>query len=492
MRRSVPALFLALLPVCFLPGLPWDSPDDWENPADTLTEAVIGVAEFRFNASEARTAFLGGNVARLFREKLSEISIHELNEEEGGQYALGIIAAEREKILRRIEELRASRDALFFPGTALRDSSRGESLTGDIEKEQEKLRRINALAPSEITLIREKKLRLLEPAGTAAAELLPPVQNPQQAARDAKVDYLLWGSIREEVAGLISITASLYSARAKSALFSGFATGTVDEMESLVDRLFTSLAEAVAGRPWATLEIRTDPKNALVFVDGSLRGIGNVKLPYIRPGTYRVSIYADGYDTLEKEILLEARSRQNLSLDLAPAPLPEVTLETFPSGADVYLGAMKQGVTPLQLPLGATPDILSMSQEGHKTIVFPSTAAGIAETHILPRDIISWEERIETKRAGFYRAWGFFILSLPLPLMLYGAYQNQSFNFIQYTRSSGFDIDRARGMEKKGKILYYAYFGSLFLSGSLFVNTIQKLLDYIRTGEESQKYPDSR
>jgi hypothetical protein len=44
-------------------------------------------------------------------------------------------------------------------------------------------------------------------------------------------------------------------------------------------------------------------------------------------------------------------------------------------------------------------------------------------------------------------------------------------------------------MERQYRIMYYAYMGSLFLSGSLFVNTKQKVMVYIRTGEESQRYP---
>jgi hypothetical protein len=253
--------------------------------------------------------------------------------------------------------------------------------------------------------------------------------------------------------------------------------------------MFFRLAASLAGRPWASLDITTDPPYAHIYVDGELAGIGRARLAYVRPRAYRLSFYADGCDVLEDFVSLEPESRQEKDYRLQSVPQETLLIETIPPGADVYFGALKKGVTPLILPLGATPDILSLNLEGYKSKVFPFTSADIASAHVLPRDIVSWDERIAAKRADFYRSLGFTILSVPIPVLLYGAYQNEVFGFIQYTRRPGFDYDEAMRKEKKYRILYYAYFGSLFLSGSLIVNTIQKLIDYIRTGEESQRYP---
>jgi hypothetical protein len=505
MRRVFAGLVFALLPLCLLPGQSSSIVDEeWEIPQDTLSQAVIGVAEFRYlrepgrgrpssmpgSPSAPSQSFLGVNLARLFREKLLEIKTHEISGGERDEYAMSIISAERTAILKKMNELAASRDALYFAGTALRDEAKQESLTEEIEILKERLGILNTIDDEKIEIISEKGLILLESGANEG--LLPVVMDPQSAAAKDKVDYLLWGTVHEEAAGLLSLTVSLYAARSRQALFTGSATGSVGELDSLVDRLFFRLAASLTGRPWANLDIVTQPPDAYIYADGELAGIGRARLAYARPGSHHLSFYADGYDVLEEDISLEPESRQTMQYELIAVPRPTMLLETFPPGADVYFGALKKGVTPLIMPLGATPDIISLNLEGYKSKVLPSTSEDMNSVHILPRDIFSWDDRIDAKRADFYRSLGFLILSVPIPVMLYGAYQNEAFGYMQYTGRAGFDIDKAMDMERQYRIMYYAYMGSLFLSGSLLVNTIQKLMDYIRTGEESQKYPEGR
>ena len=492
MRRILTGLLLALLPVCFLPGQA--SPVEWKLPVDTLTEAVLGVAEFRFipgwKEAPVAQSFLGKNLARLFLERVREIHTHEIDDRERRDYAMSIIHAEKLVIQKKLNELRSARDALYFPGIGIADSSRQKSIADDIEVQTERLLVLSELEPEGVELIPEKKLVFLKK--DLVDDLLPPVMDQQAAAAKGKVDYLLWGTVREEAAGLLSLTVSLYASRPMLTLFSGRVTGSLGEFDRLVDRLFFRMATALAGRPWAILDISTAPSAAYIYVDGELAGIGAARLAYVRPGNYRLSFYADGFEVFEERITLEPESRGKKHYELASVSQETVLLTTIPPGADVYLGALKKGVTPLAFPLGATPDILSFSLDGYKSKVLPSTAKDLAVPHELPRDIISWDERVSAKRAEFYRSLGFLVLSVPIPVVLYGAYQNQAFGFLQYTGKSGFEYDKAMTMEKNTKTLYYAYFGSLFLTGSLFVNTMQKLMDYIRTGEESQRHPEGR
>jgi hypothetical protein len=505
MRRVFAGLFFALLPLCPLPA---QTSAEWTIPHDTLGQAVIGVAEFRYlqaptGAGRASSvpgapsvpsqSFLGVNLARLFREKLQEIKTHEIGGTELGEYAMSIISGERAAILKKMNELAASRDALYFSGTTLRDESKQESIAEEMETLKERLRILETLDFEEIGIIPEKGLSLLVAAGAGTNEgLLPVVMDPQSAAEKGKVDYLLWGTVREEAAGILSLTVNLYASRSRQTLFSGSASGSAGELDRLVERLFVRMAGALTGRPWASLDITTRPSDAYIYAEGELAGIGVARLAYVRPGSHHLSFYADGYEVLEVDVPLDPESRSAVTYELVPSPQPDIRLETFPSGADVYFGALKKGVTPLVLPLGATPDIISLSLEGYKSKVLPSTSEELGSLHILPRDIISWDERIAAKRSSFYRSLGFLILSVPIPVILYGAYQNEAFGYMQYTGRAGFDYDKAMDMERQYRIMYYSYLGSLFLTGSLFVNTIQKLMDYIRTGEESQRYPEGR
>jgi hypothetical protein len=461
-------------------------------------EAVVGVAEFRYvpmlapdddPRREASASFLGVNLAKLFHEKIQEIKIHEIGESEWADYTGSIISAEKEKVLKKIDELRKSRDALYFSGIAMRDGNKQDSLAEEIEIQRERLGFLSQLNFSDIEIIQEKDLKLLS-SGTGLTDgLLPVVMDPQAAAANAQVDYLLWGTLREDVGGLLSLSVSLYAARQKKTLFSGSAPGSADQLDVLADRVFSRLASSLIGRPWATLDIRTNPAYAYIYVDGVLQGIGATRLAYVKPGTYRLSFYSDGYEVLERSIVLENESSQTVNYELVSAPLETILLQTLPAGADVYFGALKKGVTPLSLPLGVTPDIISLNLEGYKSRVFPSSSQDITSVHLLPRDSFSWEDRIAAKRGAFYRSLGFTILTVPAVVLLYGAYQNEAFGFMQYTNYGNYDYDKALERQKNTDMLRYAYLGGVFLFGALVINTIQNLLDYIRTGEESQKFP---
>ncbi|MDR1179032.1 MAG: PEGA domain-containing protein [Spirochaetales bacterium] len=476
-------------------------------PLDTLVDVIVGVAEFRYIPasaakppggispawdSEISSSFLGVNLAKIFCEKIKEITVHEIGEDELADYVGSIITAEKEIVLKKIDELRGNRDALIFSGAAVPDESKYDSLSEEIEVQKERLEFLLGLGVSDIEVIREKNLKLLSAGTGTAEELFPPVMDPRAAAAKAKVDYMLWGTLREEGGGLLRLSVSLYAARQKKTVFSGSASGSVDQLDLLADRVFSRLASSLTGRPWATLDITTSPSFAYIYVDGELQGIGNTRLAYVKPGRYHLSFYSDGFEVLEQDIVLENESAQAIRCELMPVFLEPVLLQTFPSGADVYFGALKKGVTPLLLPLGATPDILSISLDGYKSRVLPSTSEDLTTVHLLPRDVFSWEDRIQAKRSDFYRSLGFTILTVPVMIFFYGAYQNEAFGSMQYMGRSGYDYDRALDMQKNTNLLRYAYLGSVFLFGSLVVNTIQNLLDYINTSEESQKFPSGR
>ncbi|MCL1818287.1 MAG: PEGA domain-containing protein, partial [Spirochaetaceae bacterium] len=322
MRCLFAGLVWALAPVFFLAAQA--SPSQWTIPRDDLETAVIGVAEFRYvPARDApgyapEQSFLGGSVARLLREKLREIPVHEINGEERTAWLQGITAAEKRTVLKKLDELVTARDALFFPGAGLADSAKRESLEDEIENQRNILRVLDDLPPESIELIAEKKLSLLTEGLTEG--LLPPVMDPQAAAAKARVDYLVWGTMREEDAGLVSIAASLYSSRAQLTLFSGEVTGSPGELEGLADRLFSRMAAALTGRAWACLDIATNPPSAYIYVDGELAGIGSARLAYVRPGAYRLSFYADGYEAGEEHIFLEPDSREKKDYALTEAP----------------------------------------------------------------------------------------------------------------------------------------------------------------------------
>jgi hypothetical protein len=460
-------------------------------PKDELKKVVLGVAEFRFIGTDVRDRYFGKNVARLFLEKVLEIKTHNIGSEEESSYAEGIIAEFRRQKIKEIDGIYLKRDALLFSSLSVSTAAKFAEYTAAIDKAKKVLSRLADLPASEIVILREKELAHLK-MNTDDNRLLPPVLGyPAAAAAAGKVDYLLWGTIEAEAADYFTVSAYFFGSRSGRILYSSRAVGQFAEMDRIVDGMFQDLAAAVTGREWACLSVSAEPKDAGIFVDGTLIGIGKASLPYTLPGTYRVLIQAAGYETIEEEVILGPFRREKKAYTLPVLDSDLFYIGSVPPGAKMYLGSLRMGDSPLTVPDNLTPQMGRLELEGYKTKVFPYPAEVESKTvHVLPRNIYSWEERIETKRSDFYRALGWFILSIPFPVLLNGLYETGSFGYLQYTASASYDRDTARGMAKDLNFLYYSYFGSLFISGSLLFNAVIKLFDYIRVGEESQRYPD--
>ncbi len=459
-------------------------------PRDTKTQAVLGVAEFHVLRSQAQGEFLGRSVAGLFLERLSEIKTHTVDPTERKAAALGIIGSSRRKLLKEIDDYYAKRDLILFSGLAQARSDKVVEYSSAMEAGREKLRKLNFLSWEDVEIVREKKLALAK--ANVEGKFLDPVKgDPALAAAAAQADYLVYGTVEEELAGYYSVTVNLYGVLAEKVLYSGYASGELDEMDRVVDELFLEFATAVSGRDWAVLDVAAEPKDAGIFINGNLAGIGKARLAYTSPGIYRVEVKAAGYEGAVEEAVLIPFAREKKTFSLVPLDARKIILNSIPPGASFYRGALREGNLPLEIAESGKPEISRLELEGHKGEIFVFPSDNDRRIHLLPRDIFTWEERIEKKREDFYSALGWFVLSVPFPVLFYGLFESEAFGYLQYTRGS-YDRSTARGMAEKKDILYYSFLGSLFLSGSFLLDAVIKLIDYINVGEAAQKYPDRK
>jgi hypothetical protein len=300
------------------------------------------------------------------------------------------------------------------------------------------------------------------------------------------------GEVEEVLGDVLSVRVVLYSEIAETVLFEKETMGTTNELETLVDQLIPDLVTPLLGGEWGTLELVVQPKDAGIFLDGKLVGIGTVRKPYLPVGSYQIEIQRPGYRFLSQEILLSSREQKRMDITLEAVSLESFRIVSLPPNAALYLGAERKGDTPLSVEGVATDSIGRIEKDEYKAFVFPLKNQPQDLQVTLPKDLFPWKDRIERKREDFYRAFGWFVLSLPLPILLYGYYENESFRYIQYANSSGYDPTEAGKWSDRLNGIYYGYLGSLFLSSSLLVNAILSLVDYLQTGEASVQYPDQK
>ncbi|GAB4370682.1 MAG: hypothetical protein Kow009_07100 [Spirochaetales bacterium] len=459
------------------------------------SELRIGVAEFQTRVESPTMKQVGRTVGRTFLERLQYLTKKRIGSVERRGFVRGLLKRTRISELKRLDELLRKRDQVALFTHTEQERSTYVVLTEQIHESLQRIQDLEKLDPVGTPLEEEEK-PLKWADVNEKGELLPPVRSTyRNACKEARIDYLVSGEVEEVYEDVFSLRVVLYSDIAEEVLYEKETMGTSDEVETLVEQLLPDVVTIILGMEWGSLEIRVQPSDAGIFLDGSLVGIGTVRKPFLPVGVYHVEVQRSGYQMITQEVSLVPHQWSRLDLSMEPLSLSPMRITSLPEGASVYLGAQRGGDTPLFLDAADSDSIGRIEKEGYKSYVFPVESGegqGQDMQVVLPKDLVPWKARIEKKREDFYKAFGWFVLSLPLPVLLYGYYENESFRYIQYSNSGGYDPTKEADWTNRLDGIYFGYLGTLFLSSSLLVNAIVSLVDYLQTGEASVTYPDQK
>ncbi len=111
-----------------------------------------------------------------------------------------------------------------------------------------------------------------------------------------------------------------------------------------------------------------------------------------------------------------------------------------------------------------------------------STSPQNVETVLVSRGY-DWEEETRLSRERFYRSFGLFSLSVGVPIILYGAYQDYTGLFPSGSVRPDLSDEERQRVVREGSALFYGYYGGIALSAGFFGNMIWRLVDYIRTAQ---------
>lgn len=108
---------------------------------------------------------------------------------------------------------------------------------------------------------------------------------------------------------------------------------------------------------YAAIQVTSNPVWASVYLDGSYQGTtpssGYLDISDLSPGTFTIRLTSSGYTDYSTEITLSRNEVATISADLTKAYDPSaygaLSLQSNPSGADVYLDNEYKGVSPLTL-----------------------------------------------------------------------------------------------------------------------------------------------
>jgi hypothetical protein len=417
------------------------------------SEWTCGVSAFSGNLEEG-SSFLFRQIPLQIYHEISYYPTHILNSEEILFLEEEESNVSREELLEEWDSLLQQRDDLLFD----EDADSYTSLTEEIEEAR-------SAYESEITSVegeyQPRSVSVLTPEDGI-------LFNSVEEALEKEPDLLISGSLnRRGDFVLIDLTVQYGFSDKSTSIWTG--AGTTSELDRLVSEMSDALKIVILGREWSALEVTASPTQSQIFLNDMPLGIGAVDEETLEPGTFLLEIRHPRYLVHQEEIELLPGERLVRDITLEAGKEDLITLETVPPGADVILGSVYKGTTPLVLPRLMIPQKLILSLEGFDTL---SSDLGPESPDVVSFNLtsggIDWEqERLKTKDK-FYNSMGVFSISVAVPLISYGVWQNYaSINSVYMNEAA------------------IAYYGGMALSGALLGVSINRLVKYIKATEKS-------
>lgn len=318
-------------------------------------------------------------------------------------------------------------------------------------------------------------------AGTAGVgQLLPyPVVSPAAEAKKEGLDFLVTGRITE-AEGYLIVEVSAYNADLGAQSYAFRTVVGPSEAFGALHAAITALATQVLGREWGTLRLSVEPSGALVYVDGSFYGVGNTELRFLSTGRHEIRVEAPGYAVERASIEIEPLATKSLTISLKRSAANEIAIVTYPQGADVYLNSLWEGTTPLLVdrPFGPVSLILHRKDYLDYSGTLSPDSPPSTSIRLLP-DLFKKSDFSNTLRDRFYSSFGAFAVSVILPVTFYSLFQSYS---TMYQESIPGSAEEAR-LKNLTVAWYYSLYGGLFISVSLFVNTVIDVIHYLRASD---------
>lgn len=451
---------------------------------DPRAEFRVGIAAFATSESGVESRVTGVTFPRLLLESLDLIGEHDLSHEELVAYAsrrLATAAAEAAADLRTAVQ---ARDRLLFSTSDDEEQRARERETAD-ERVADARALLDAIGSTDAATLPVATVRpLVFWDGHAEGRLLAPVgaESVADIAEEEDLDLVVWGEV-EEIEGYLAIDVNAYHRFLGTNAPTGGTIARPEEVGLDAAAVGREVAGALLGRPYASLEVVASVDEAAVFVDGQLLGYGSVSAPFLRPGAHEIRVAADGYVPVERDVRLDADERLVEAVDLTSGTERVVRIQSSPVGADVYADSVWVGRTPLDHRFPDEPTVVRLRHEGHleSRFVVDTASPPVVNRALLP-DSVDWSEELITERDDFYQALTWFVVSVPVTLLLRGGYQSVRAAFPPQGSELLSDEEQLR-LARRGNILYWSSIGGFLVNGGLLVNLLISIFDYVEVGE---------
>jgi hypothetical protein len=256
---------------------------------------------------------------------------------------------------------------------------------------------------------------------------------------------------------------------------------TPDKLTDSVTEISKILKTLILGRSWSSLLFDLEPKASNIVVRNENGQVIHKDYEYLNAGTYSIEINKQGYNTEYSTATIQEFETKSINIVLNKKSESIVSLQSFPSGADLYSGATWIGKTPLLFNKPIIPALLTLKLEGYNDSRYIYEDESGRDLQIfLHSTFVLNDMVIKNKRNNFYKSFSYFLLSLPVSMLSFGMSSDYGYAYnrevLLLPNSS--ESDRLMSLSTTW---YNVYLSSLYINIILFVNTVFDLVEYIKS-----------
>lgn len=452
-------------------------------PEELVWRYAVGVVVTEEYAEEDRLQL--GAYVRIVENALRDAPLRYLTDRERGGWSDRLLREERRRLRTNLDERFQTLDrSRLEQGSGTGETRREEDLR--VRELREALRILDLVAEDPLILPAEAQLELVREDHQYRRLLA----GPRAAAETRDVDLLLYLSV-VPVEELLFLRIRSYNRFTRIDREIARVVASPEDMPRRLEERVAALVREVAGRELASLLVHvTDERglpaeDARIRLDDSLIGVGHAEERFLLPGGYSLQIVTSDGRRVDQDILLLGGEVRRLAVELPPRAAAMILLESDPPGARVYEGSLWTGITPLEVPRPADPREYTISLKGYydsRVQLGPEGPSRVSRT--LVHTDTDWYGQVTDTRNRFYRSFGAFALSLSVPILLNGVYQNLGGLFPGGEARADLSAEEQEKYLRRANNVLVGYYVSFGVSTALFGNMMWRLTQYVRTAQE--------
>jgi len=378
-------------------------------------------------------------ISRDLMDRLSSISYRTRISPEYAYYEEYAWARERAATAKSISSKMEERSKLIYQGEAnWKYSQSVKKLDIDIKKLRENLDEIDKNAP----LINKEPAFKLVSGNNDLSFPEPPAKGGERRFCVAqKSDAFLTGHITD-FHGRYSLTLKLFTLYTRSYVWEDNFIFSYNDINATIEEITRKLMILLSGNDPSVITIRTEPETALLLINQSFAGRGEISSMEYPPGKVTINASAPDHESIVLETELLSGELTQINIKLNPIKYVNTDISSKTQG-HVYHGSLYIGESPLTLRLPANNlEYVEITEDRGKR----GSAAFKTKDNIDYNQTISFKltqpnkrGAVDRQRRDYYWAWGGQWLSGIVAWIGYYSAMETA-NAINHVRNTGSDV----------------------------------------------------